>query len=417
MMQTKTPFNYFKLLEGFMIKMQSLTISTHGQSGSFKGSLLLVGVISVVFISACEKAKQPVAANLLTVKVTEVQQQDVPVQQEWVGTLDGMVNAKINAQVTGYLIKQNYKEGDLVKKNQQLYQIDQRPFEATLAQAKANLAQQQAVLTTNQLAMNRVKRLLPEKAVSVLDRDNAVGAVASSQALVLAAQAAVETAQLNLGFTKITSPITGIAGLSKAQLGDLVGPGSANNELTQVSQVEPIRAYIGLNEKQYLHLAHREQNNGGKPEPVPLQLTLADNSIYPDNGTFYFADRQVDINTGTIKIAVLFSNPNNMLRPGMYARIRATTHVKHDALVVPQQAVIRLQTATQLAVVNADKSINIRPVKLGETSGTGIVIEDGVKTGEQVVVEGQQKIREGMKVNVEPYLPAEKPTTTTHSAR
>ncbi|MEI6334553.1 MAG: efflux RND transporter periplasmic adaptor subunit [Methylococcaceae bacterium] len=400
-----------------MIKMQSLTTSSHCQSGSFKDSFLLLAVVSVVFISGCEKAKQPVAASLLTVKVTEVLQQDVPVQQEWVGTLDGMVNAKINAQVTGYLIKQNYKEGDLVKKNQQLYQIDQRPFEATLAQAKANLAQQQAVLTTNQLAMNRVKRLLPEKAVSVLDRDNAVGAVASSQALVLAAQAAVETAQLNLGFTKITSPITGIAGLSKAQLGDLVGPGSANNELTEVSQVEPIRAYIGLNEKQYLHLAHREQSNGGKPEPVPLQLTLADNSIYPDNGTFYFADRQVDINTGTIKIAVLFSNPNNMLRPGMYARIRATTDVKHDALVVPQQAVIRLQTATQLAVVNADKSINIRQVKLGETSGTQVVIEEGVKSGEQVVVEGQQKIREGMKVNVEPYLAAEKPTTTTNSAR
>ena len=291
-----------------------------------------------------------------------MQQQDVPVQQEWVGTLDGMVNAKINAQVTGYLIKQNYKEGDLVKKNQQLYQIDPRPFEATLAQAKANLAQQQAVLTTNQLAMNRVIRLLPEKAVSVLDRDNAVGAVASSQAQVLAAQAAVETAQLNLGFTKITSPINGIAGISNVQLGDLVGPGTATNTLTQVSQVEPIRAYIGLNEKQYFRLAKHELENGGQPKPIPLQLTLSDNSIYPDNGTFYFADRQVDVNTGTIKIAVLFSNPDNILRPGMYARIRATTDVKHDALVVPQQAVIRLQTATQLAVVNTDKSISIRPV-------------------------------------------------------
>ena len=392
---------------------------TQNQSTSacFKDSLLLLGVISVMFISGCEKAKQPVATNLLTVKVTEVLQQDVPVQQEWVGTLDGMVNAKINAQVTGYLIKQNYKEGDLVKKNQQLYQIDPRPFEATLAQAKANLAQQQAVLTTNQLAMNRVIRLLPEKAVSVLDRDNAVGAVASSQAQVLAAQAAVETAQLNLGFTKITSPITGIAGISNAQLGDLVGPGTATNTLTQVSQVEPIRAYIGLNEKQYFHLAKHELENGGQPKPIPLQLTLSDNSIYPDNGTFYFADRQVDVNTGTIKIAVLFSNPDNILRPGMYARIRATTDVMHDALVVPQQAVIRLQTATQLAVVNTDKSISIRPVKLGETSGTRVVIEDGVKTGEQVVVEGQQKIREGMKVNIEPYLPEEKPTTTTNSAR
>ena len=400
-----------------MIKTQNQSTSTYCQSGSFKDLFLLLGVISVVFINGCEKAKQPVAASLLTVKVTEVLQQDVPVQQEWVGTLDGMVNAKINAQVTGYLIKQNYKEGDLVQKNQQLYQIDQRPFEATLAQAKANLAQQQAVLTTNQLAMNRVKRLLPEKAVSVLDRDNAVGAVASSQAQVLAAQAAVETAQLNLGFTKITSPITGIAGLSKAQLGDLVGPGSTSNELTQVSQVEPIRAYIGLDEKQYLRLAQRVQSNVGQPESVPFQLTLADNSIYPDNGIIYFANRQVDVNTGTIKIAVLFSNPKNILRPGMYARIRATTDVKRDALVVPQQAVIRLQTATQLAVVNADKSINIRPVKLGETSGTLVVIEDGLKAGEQVVVEGQQKIREGMKVNVAPYLSEEKPTTTTNAAR
>ena len=400
-----------------MIKTQSLTTSTWCQSSSFKDSLLLLGVISVVFISGCEKAKQPVAANLPTVKVTEVLQQDVPVQEEWVGTLDGMVNAQINAQVVGYLIRQNYKEGDLVKKNQLLYEIDPRTYEATLAQAKANLAQQQAVLITNQLAMNRIKRLLPEKAVSVLDRDNAVGAVASSEAQVLAAQAAVENAKLNLGFTKITSPINGIAGISKAQLGDLVGPGTATNTLTQVSQVEPIRAYIGLNEKQYFRLAKHELENGGQPKSIPLQLTLSDNSIYPDNGTFYFADRQVDVNTGTIKIAVLFSNPNNILRPGMYARIRATVDVKHDALVVPQQAVIRLQTATQLAVINADKSISIRPVKLGETSGTKVVIEDGVKTGEQVVVEGQQKIREGMKVNIEPYLPEEKPTTTTNSAR
>ena len=383
---------------------------TQNQSTStcFKDSLLLLGVISIVFISGCEKAKQPVATNLLTVKVTEVLQQDVPVQQEWVGTLDGMVNAQINAEVTGYLIKQNYKEGDLVKKNQLLYEIDPRTFEATLAQAKANLAQQQAVLTTNLLAMNRIKRLLPEKAVSVLDRDNAVGAVASSEAQVLAAQAAVENAKLNLGFTKITSPINGIAGLSNAQLGDLVGPGSASNVLTQVSQVEPIRAYIGLNEKQYFRLAKHEQENGGQPKPIPLQLTLADNSIYPHNGKFYFADRQVNVNTGTIKIAVLYSNPDNILRPGMYARIRATTDVKQDALVVPQQAVIRLQTANQVAVVNADKIVNIRPVKLGETSGSMIIIEDGVKPGEQVVVEGQQKIRDGMKVNPEPY---KEPTT------
>ena len=366
--------------------------------------ILFFTVIVTLFISGCEKPKAPVLASLTVVKVTPVMQMDVPIQQEWVGTLDGMVNAQINAQVTGYLIKQNYKEGDLVKKNQLLYQIDPRTFEATLAQAKANLAQQQAVLITNQLAMNRIKRLLPEKAVSVLDRDNAVGAVASSQAQVLAAQAAVETAQLNLGFTKITSPINGIAGLSNAQLGDLVGPGSSSNVLTQVSQVEPIRAYIGLNEKQYFQLAEREKKRGGgQSDPIPLQLKLANNSIYPHNGKFYFADRQVNVNTGTIKVAVLFSNLDNILRPGMYARIQATTDVKHDALVVPQQAVIKLQTATQLAVVNADKTISIRSVNLGDTSGSMIIIEDGVKPGEQIVVEGLQKIRDGMKVNSEPY--------------
>ena len=371
---------------------------------NYVGSSLLLTFIFGFLVTGCQKSQEQVAAIPITVKTSKVIQQDVPIQQEWVGTLDGMINAQINAQVTGYLIKQNYKEGDLVKKNQLLYEIDPRTFEATLAQEKANLAQQQAVLTTNLLAMNRIKRLLPENAVSVLDRDNAVGAVASAQAQVLAAQAAVETAKLNLGFTKITSPISGIAGLSNAQLGDLVGPGSTSNELTQVSQVQPIRAYIGLNEKQYLHLTEREQQQGTtQPEPVPLQLKLANNSIYPHNGTFFFANRQVDVNTGTIKVAVLFSNPDNVLRPGMYARIQATTDVKHDALVVPQQAIIKMQTATQLAIVNTDKTISIRSVTPGETIGSMIIIEDGVKANDEVVVEGLQKIRDGMKVNPEPY--------------
>ena len=408
-------FNHFELLQGFMKNSRNPIKSNSCRIGSSPNSILFLAVICILLISGCEKPKEQVAASPPPVKVTPVMQQDVPIQQEWVGTLDGMVNAQINAQVVGYLIKQNYKEGDLVKKNQLLYEIDPRTYEATLAQAKANLAQQQAVLITNQLAMNRIKRLLPEKAVSVLDRDNAVGAVASSEAQVLAAQAAVQTAQLNLGFTKITSPITGIAGISNAQLGDLVGPGTATNELTQVSQVEPIRAYLGLNEKQYFRLAKHQEENGGQPKPIPLQLTLADNSIYPHNGKFYFADRQVNVNTGTIKVAVLYSNPDNILRPGMYVRIRATTGVKHDALVVPQQAVITLQTSTQLAVVNPDNTISIRPVKLGETSGSMVIVEDGVKPGDQVVVEGLQKIREGMKVTPVPYKEAT-PTTGTQAA-
>ena len=233
-------------------------------------------ICSLLLIDCSKPPEKPPVVEPV-VKVTEVIQQDVAVFEEWIGTLDGMVNATINAQVTGYLIKQNYKEGDFVKKGQLLYEIDPRTFEATLAQAKANLAQQQAVLQTNQLALNRIKRLLPEKAVSVLDRDNAVGKVASSNAEVLAAQAAVTTAGLSLSFTKITSPISGISGVSKAQLGDLVGPGSANNELTSVSQVDPIRAYIGLSESQYLRFAEKKQS--GEQNHIPLELTLANNSI------------------------------------------------------------------------------------------------------------------------------------------
>ena len=367
---------------------------------SLSASCCVLTLIGSLLLLSCSKPPQQALAMIPAVKVTAVIQDDVAVFEEWVGTLDGMVNATINAQVTGYLIKQNYKEGDFVKKDQLLYDIDPRTFQAALAQAKANLAQQQAVLKTNQLALDRIKRLLPEKAVSVLDRDNAVGAVATANAQVLAAQAAVDTAQLNLGFTKITSPISGIAGVSKAQLGDLVGPGSANNELTTVSQVDPIRAYIGLSESQYLHFAERKQN--GEDKSIPLELKLADNSVYPYSGKFFFAGRIVDVSTGTIKIAGLFPNSNNVLRPGMYARIRANVSTE-SGLLVPQVAVMQLQTATQLAVVNKEDKVEIRTVKLGATSGKLVAVKEGVKLGERVIVEGGQKVRDGMKVQPAPY--------------
>lgn len=367
---------------------------------SLSASCCVLTLIGSLLLLSCSKPPQQAPAMIPAVKVTAVIQDDVAVFEEWVGTLDGMVNATINAQVTGYLIKQNYKEGDFVKKDQLLYDIDPRTFQAALAQAKANLAQQQAVLKTNQLALDRIKRLLPEKAVSVLDRDNAVGAVATANAQVLAAQAAVDTAQLNLGFTKITSPISGIAGVSKAQLGDLVGPGSANNELTTVSQVDPIRAYIGLSESQYLHFAERKQN--GEDKSIPLELKLADNSVYPYSGKFFFAGRIVDVSTGTIKIAGLFPNSNNVLRPGMYARIRANVSTE-SGLLVPQVAVMQLQTATQLAVVNKEDKVEIRTVKLGATSGKLVAVKEGVKLGERVIVEGGQKVRDGMKVQPAPY--------------
>jgi membrane fusion protein (multidrug efflux system) len=282
-----------------------------------------------------------------------------------------------------------------------LYEIDPRTFQAALAQAKATKAQQQAVLQTNQLALNRIKRLLPEKAVSVLDRDNAVGSVASANAQVVAAQAAVDTAQLNLGFTKIYSPISGIAGVSKAQLGDLVGPSSANNALTSVSQVDPIRAYIGLSEQQYLLFVEKKQNASANHAPIPVALTLANNSVYPQSGKFFFAGREVDTSTGTIKAAVLFPNTNNVLRPGMYARIRANVE-SESGLLVPQVAVMQLQTATQLAVVNKEDKVEMRTVTLGRSSGKLVMIKEGVKLGERVIVEGGQKVRDGMKVQPTP---------------
>jgi len=387
-------------------------------TSAFTHLILFSGVILALFISGCEKPKEQIAASPTTVQVIEVIQKDVPVQQEWVGTLDGMVNAQINAQVAGYLVKQNYKEGEQVKKGQLMYEIDPRTFKASLDEAKGNLARQQAVLKTAQLNLARIKRLLPEKAVSVRDRDNAVGHEASAQADVLVAEAAVETAQLALGFTKITSPIDGVAGISKAQLGDLVGPGTPNNELTSVSQIDPIRAYLGLSEQQYLQFAREKENRGGQSESIPLELILSDNTTYPHGGKFYFADRQVDASTGTIQVAVLFPNPEKLLRPGQYARIRAVIKTIPDALLVPQQAVTQLQTKYQVAVVNADNTVDIRIVNPGERIGSLWVINEGLQPGDRVIVEGLQKVRQGMKVDPKPFTePLETaPASSSHSA-
>jgi RND family efflux transporter MFP subunit len=388
------------------------------RTSTFTHSILFSGVILALFISGCEKPKEQLAASPPTVQVIEVIQKDVPVQQEWVGTLDGMVNAQINAQVAGYLVKQNYKEGDQVKKGQLMYEIDPRTFKASLDEAKGNLARQQAVLKTAQLNLARIKRLLPEKAVSVRDRDNAVGHEASVQADVLAAEAAVETAQLALGFTKITSPIDGVAGISKAQLGDLVGPGTPNNELTSVSQIEPIRAYLGLSEQQYLQFAREKENRGGQSESIPLELILSDNTTYPHGGKFYFADRQVDAGTGTIQVAVLFPNPGKLLRPGQYARIRAVIKTIPDALLVPQQAVTQLQTKYQIAVVNADNTVDIRIVNPGERIDSLWVINEGLRPGDRVIVEGLQKVRQGMKVDPKPFAvsPESAPAASSSSS-
>lgn len=376
------------------------------------GGLDLLSVLlclSLALLGGCEKPKAPPAPPPPVVEVVQVEQRDVPIHQEWVGSLDGMVNAQILAQVTGYLVKQNYQEGQPVKKGQLLYEIDPRSFQAVLDQAKGNLARQEAMLTTARLDNQRIQRLLPEKAVSVRDRDNAVGRLAQAEAEVAAAKAAVESAQLSLGFTKITSPIDGIAGISKAQLGNLVGPGSANAILTTVSQVNPIKAFVPLSEQQYLHFARGETNGASPDSRSPLQLILADGSVYPEGGRMFFADRQVDVKTGTIQVATLFPNPNSLLRPGQFARVRATVKTKTGALLVPQRAVTEMQGRKFVAVVKADNTVEARPVKPAETIGKQWVIDEGLKPGERVIVEGIQKARPGAKVDPKPY--AEAPAT------
>ncbi len=384
--------------------MKAITLwKTEPREGFTRRPGIGLFVIAALLAGGCGKSEQKQAAPPPMVEVVRVVQRDVPIHQEWVGTLDGMVNAQILAQVTGYLIRQDYREGERVKKGQLLYQIDPRPFQATLDGARADLAREEAVLTTAKLDLARVQKLLPEKAVSVRDRDNAVGHEASAQADVLAAKAAVEKAQLELGFTKITSPIDGIAGLSKAQIGDLVGPGSANATLTTVSQVDPIKAYIPLSEQQYLQLAREKQKNGEREENVPLELILADGSVYPHPGKFYFADRQVDVKTGAIQVAILFPNPGDLLRPGQYAKVRAVIKTQAGALLVPQRAVTEVQGRWFVAVVKPDNTVDMRPVKPAETIGSLWVIDEGLKPGERVIVEGIQKVRPGAKVEPKPY--------------
>ncbi|OAI16092.1 hypothetical protein A1359_08730 [Methylomonas lenta] len=386
--------------------MKFITSSGYGLNKNHPHSLSLLGVsvLGLMLMAGCNKAEKAPPPPPPTVIVTQVQQRDVPVHQEWIGSLDGMVNAQILAQVPGYLLKQKYLEGGPVKKGQLLYEIDPRVFQATLDGAVSNLARQEAVLKTARLDLARVERLLPEKAVSVRDRDNAVGREATAQAEVLVAKSAVENARLQLGFTKILSPIDGIAGISTAQIGDLVGPGSANLELTSISQLDPIKAFIPMSEQQYLHFARERSNQEQGREKASIQLILADGSTYPAAGQFFFAGLQVDIKTGTIQVAILFPNPTNLLRPGQYARVRAVVEHKPNALLVPQRAVTEMQGRFLVAVVHADNTVEMRQVKPSVTIDDMQVIDEGLKLGESVIVEGIQKVRPGSKVEPKPLL-------------
>jgi membrane fusion protein (multidrug efflux system) len=366
---------------------------------------ILMIFAATFLLSGCKKGQGREAEPPPTVEVVDVIKQDVPVYTEWIASTDGLVNATIRAQVQGYLIKRNYKEGDFVEKGQVLFEIDPRPFEAVLEQAKGQLAQQQARWETAKANLGRIKPLAEQKAMSLKDLDDATGAEQATRAEVIAAQAVVDKAQVDLGFTKIISPINGIAGIATAQLGNLVGPGSIE-ELTTVSTVDPIKVYIPMSEQEYL----RNMPNGqGRTEPIPLDLILAGGSVHPHKGVLAFADRQVDVKTGTIKVAALFPNPGNILRPGQFARVRARTMIKKGAILVPQRAVAELQGSYQVAVVGPDNKVDIRPVKVAERVDNLWVIDEGLKPGERVVAEGIQKVKQGMDVIPKPY--EERPQT------
>jgi len=379
-------------------------------------SLLVIGLI--IGALRPKQASGAPAGAPPEVDVVQVEQKEIPIYGEWIGTLDGFTNADVRAQVTGYIQRQGYQEGAFVKKGQLLFEIDPRPFQAALDQAEGQLAQATAVLANakavqgrTEMDVNRYTPLAKEQAASQQDLDNAIqnnlaakATVATAAAQIKSAEAAVETARINLDFTRLISPIDGIAGQAQLQVGALVNLSSG--PVTSVSTVDPIKVYFTAGEPQYLAWRKRfptETTRQAADESLRLELILADGSTYPYGGRFYFADRQVNESTGAIRIAALFPNPGNILRPGGYGKVRAAIRVQEDALLVPQRAVSELQGGYQVAVVDDQNKVGIRTVKVGDRVGTQWIIADGLKRGERVVVEGVQKVRAGMQVNAKPF--------------
>jgi membrane fusion protein (multidrug efflux system) len=367
---------------------------------------LLLLLLALGFgVTACKKKRPPPPVPTV-VQVTTVSRRNVPIYGEWIGSLDGFVNAQIRAQVTGYLLSQDYTEGSVVKKGDLLFQIDPRPFQAALDQAKGKLAQDEAQMSRTKWDVERYAPLAKQNAISQQEYNDAVQANLAAQAQVKADQAAVESAQLNLEFTKIISPIDGLAGVAQAQIGDLVGQNGP--VLTLVSTIDPIKVYFNASEQAYI--AYRRQYTNvteriAHERELELQLILADGSTYPFPGKFYFAGREVDLTTGTIRLAGLFPNPAYVLRPGQFARVRARTSTQ-EALLVPQRAVAELQGSYQVVVVDNQNRARIQPVTVGERIGQDWVVEKGLNPGERVIVEGAQKVKDGMVVRPEPFVAA-----------
>jgi RND family efflux transporter MFP subunit len=369
----------------------------------------LVSAVLLLNALGCSTGKVRASApSPPVVEVAPVLQKDVPIQGEWVGTLEGYVNAQISPQVSGYLIRQDYREGAVVKKGQLLFEIDPRPFQAVLDQAKGQLAQAEAQKANAEL---NVKRDIPEAEAHAIPQsqlDTDTQSLLGAKAAVEAGQAAVEQTELNLGYTRVVSLIDGIAGINTVQVGNLVGPSTV---LTAVSQVSPIKVYFPISEQEYLRMA-----DGGGPgsvdwlthaSQIPLHLTLSDGSAYPHPGRIIFADRQVDTQTGTIQIVGEFPNSRNLLRPGQYARVQAPTGNITDALLVPQSAVNQQQGTNQVMVIGTDNRAQLRTVEVGPRVGALWVITSGLKPEERVVAVGAEKAKEGELVNPTPYKQAE----------
>jgi membrane fusion protein (multidrug efflux system) len=385
------------------------------------GSRLIIVSVSIIVAamavvpSGCRRPAATTAPAVPEVAVTNVIQQDVTSYSDFVGTTVGFVNAQIYPKISGYLLKQDYRDGSHVHGNQLLFEIDDRQYKAALDQALGTLAEQQATLKQNQQDLERDTVLYQQRVIPKETFDHITQAFRGSAAQVQAAQAAVENAKLNLGWTKVYSPIDGVAAIAQAQVGDLLG---TTTLLTTVSQVDPIKVTFPIPEKVYLQFAARinAQENGVAQPALPFQMILANGQTYQHLGRFYAANRQVDIQTGTIQLQATFPNPDNILRPGQYAKIRAATDVRHNALLVPQNAVLETQGQYQVAVVGSDNKVSMRTVEVGQQAAGLRIIEKGVSPGERVVTEGLQMVHDGMEVQprVIPAQPA--PVSTPGSA-
>lgn len=379
-----------------------------------RGRLLARSAASVLWISLSalglvhckgETASAP-PPPLVQVEVAEVIQKDVPIQMEWVGTTDGSNNALIRAQVSGYLLKRPYTEGSFVKKGDLLFQLDPSKFQTVLDQALGDLSKAQAQFTKSKQDVDRDTPLAKEGAISQKELDDSVQSYAATKGTLATAKAAVEQAKLNLGWTRITAPIDGVVGISKAQIGDLI---DASTELTSVSTLDPIKVYFPVSEQEYFEAAekiqqgYKDKQEGKEYSLAALELVLGGEKVYPHKGQFYLVDRQVDQKTGTIRVAALFPNPNNLLRPGQFAKVRVVTKTRENAILIPQRAVTEMQGSYQVAVVTPENKVDIRPVKVGQRSGSLWIINQGLKSGERVVVEGLQKVKAGMTVDPKPF--------------